>query len=136
MKKTAFIILLTCTALFAETYTKQDRIKDMQTMAEAMSEIQTGFYYNNIEIVENGAIKLSDAVRRVEPPLEEKEEKDPMTRYMNEKVKFSHKITKKIDQKAKLIMQRFKNGDAPQAVQAYTKVMKQCMECHLQLRTW
>ncbi len=135
MKKTAVILLLG-TALFAGQYTKDDRIKDMQIMAEAMSEIQTGFFYNNGEIVKNGAIKLSDAVRRVEPPLEEKEEKDPMTRYMNEKVKFSHKITKKIDQKARLILERFADGDTPQAIQAYTKIMKKCMECHSQLRTW
>ncbi len=135
MKKTVLILLIG-TALFAEAYTKEDRIKDMQIMAEAMSEIQTGFYYNNGDIVQNGALKLSDAVRRVQPPLEEKEEKDPMTRYMNEKVKFSNKTTKKIDQKAKLILERFNNGDIPQAIQAYTKIMKQCMECHLQLRTW
>jgi len=135
MKKAALILLLG-TTLFAGQYTKEDRIKDMQVMSEAMSEIQTGFYYNNNDIVQNGAIKLSDAVRRVEPPLEEREEKDPMTRYMNDKVKFSHKITKKIDQKTKLIMQRFKDGDTPQAIQAYTKIMKQCMECHSQLRTW
>ncbi|MGB5964167.1 MAG: cytochrome C [Sulfurimonadaceae bacterium] len=135
MKNSLFLLLLS-TAIFAEAYTKEDRIKDMQVMAEAMSQIQTGFFYNNNDIVQDGAIKLSDAVRRVEPPLEEKEEKDPMTRYMNDKVKFSHKITKKIDQKTKLIMQRFKDGDTPQAIQAYTKIMKQCMECHTQLRTW
>ena len=135
MKKVTLFLLLS-TALFAEAYTKADRIKDMQIMAEAMSQIETGFYYNNNDIVQDGAIKLSDAIRRVQPPLEEIEEKDPMTRYMNEKVKFSNKITKKIDQKAKLILERFKAGDMPQAVQAYTKIMKQCMECHSQLRTW
>ena len=135
MKKSILVLLLG-TTLFAAPYTKEDRIKDMQVMAEAMSQIQTGFFYNNNEIVQDGALKLSDAVRRVEPPLEELEEKDPMTRYMNEKVKFSNKITKKIDQKAKLILQRFKAGDSQQAIQAYTKIMKQCMECHSQLRTW
>ena len=135
MKKLALLLLLGG-SLLAQEYTKADRIKDMQIMAEAMSQIQTGFFYNNNEIVQDGAIKLSDAVRRVEPPLEEKEEKDPMTRYMNEKVKFSHKTTKKIDQKAKIILERFKDGDAQQAIQAYTKIMKQCMECHSQLRTW
>jgi len=135
MKKLALLMLLGG-SLLAQEYTKADRIKDMQIMAEAMSQIQTGFFYNNNEIVQDGAIKLSDAVRRVEPPLEEKEEKDPMTRYMNEKVKFSHKTTKKIDQKAKIILERFKDGDAQQAIQAYTKIMKQCMECHSQLRTW
>jgi len=135
MKRLA-LLLMFGTSMFAQEYTKADRIKDMQIMAEAMSQIQTGFFYNNNEIVQDGAIRLSDAVRRVEPPLEEREEKDPMTRYMNEKVKFSHKITKKIDQKAKIILQRFKDGDTQQAIQAYTKIMKQCMECHTQLRTW
>ena len=135
MKKLALLLLLG-SSLLAQEYTKADRIKDMQIMAEAMSQIQTGFFYNNSEIVQDGAIKLSDAVRRVEPPLEEIEEKDPMTRYMNEKVKFSHKTTKKIDQKAKIILERFKDGDSQQAIQAYTKIMKQCMECHSQLRTW
>jgi len=135
MKRLALLLILG-TSVFAQEYTKADRIKDMQIMAEAMSQIQTGFFYNNNEIVQDGAIRLSDAVRRVEPPLEEREEKDPMTRYMNQKVKFSHKITKKIDQKAKIILQRFKDGDTQQAIQAYTKIMKQCMECHTQLRTW
>ena len=134
--KRSILILLLGTTLFAAPYTKADRIKDMQTMAEAMSQIQTGFFYNNNDIVQDGALKLSDTIRRVQPPLEEVEEKDPMARYMNEKVKFSNKITKKIDQKAKLILQRFKAGDAQEAIQAYTKIMKRCMECHSQLRTW
>jgi len=135
MKKMAIVLLLG-TTLFAAPYSKNDRIKDMQIMANAMSQIQTGFFYNNKEIVQDGALKLSDAVRRVQPPLEELEEKDPMTRYMNKKVEFSNKITKKIDQKTRLIMQRFNDGDTQQAIQAYTKVMKQCMECHTQLRSW
>ena len=45
-----------------------------------------------------------------------------MARYMNEK--------------AKLIIERFGEGDTAQAVQAYTKVVKQCMECHTQVRKW
>ena len=134
--KNSLLLLLLGTTLFAGQYTKADRIKDMQTMAKAMSQIQTGFFYNNLEIVQDGAIKLSDAVRHVQPPLEEREEKDPMTRYMNEKVKFSNKVTKKIDQKAKTLMERFAAGDSQEAVQAYTKIMKQCMKCHTQLRTW
>ncbi|NOR58485.1 MAG: cytochrome C, partial [Sulfurimonas sp.] len=93
MKKISIALLLG-TALFAGSYTKADRIKDMQTMAEAMSTIETGFFYNNNDIVQNGAIALSDAIRRVQPPLEVREEKDPMARYMNNKVVFSNKIVK------------------------------------------
>ncbi len=135
MKKISIALLLG-TSLFAGAYTKADRIKDMQIMAEAMGSIQTGFFYNNNDIVQSGAIKLSDAIRRVQPPLEELEEKDPMARYMNNKVIFSNKIVKKIDSKAKLIVQRFAEGDVSQAVQAYSKISKQCMKCHHEVRKW
>jgi cytochrome c556 len=135
MKKIAISILLG-TMLHASSYTKEDRIKDMGIMSDAMAKISTGFFYNNYDTVKDGVLKLSDAIRHVEPPLEEKEEKDPMTRYMNEKVKFTNKITKKIDRKAEVILERFKSGDTQQAVQAYTKIMKKCMECHSQIRHW
>ena len=135
MKKCVLILLLSV-VLFAQDYTKKHRIEDMQVMAKAMSNIETGFFYNNNDLVQMGALSLSDAIRRIEPPLEEKEEKDPMTRYMNEKVKFTNKIVKKIDQKAKTILERFKEGDIPQAVQAYTKIVEKCMQCHIQVRNW
>ena len=135
MKKISITLLLG-TALFAGAYTKSDRIKDMQTMAESMSTIETGFFYNNNDIVQNGALALSDAIRRIQPPLEEKEEKDPMARYMNNKVLFSNKIVKNIDKKAKIIIERFAIGDVQASVQAYTKIMKQCMKCHHEIREW
>ena len=135
MKKISIVLLLG-TALFAGSYTKADRIKDMQTMAEAMSTIETGSFYNNNDIVQNGAIALSDAIRRVQPPLEEVEEKDPMARYMNNKIIFSNKIVKNIDKKAKTIIERFADGDVQASVQAYTKIMKQCMKCHYEIRQW
>lgn len=135
MKKISIALLLG-SVLFAGTYTKQDRIKDMQAMAEAMSMIETGFFYNNNDIVQNGALTLSDVIRRVQPPLEEIEEKDPMARYMNNKVMFSNKIVKNIDKKAKTIIERFAKGDVQASVQAYTKIMKQCMKCHHEIREW
>ena len=136
MKIFFILFVLLSQILFSQVYTKEDRIKDMQEMAKAMSYIETGFFYNNIDLVQDGALKLSDTIKRIEPPLEDKEEKDPMTRYLNERVKFTNKVTKKIDKKTKLIVQRFKEGDVTQALQAYTKVMKQCMECHIQVRNW
>lgn len=135
MKNIAIAAFLS-TLLLAQDYTKEDRIKDMQIMAEAMSNIETGFFYNNNALVQKGALSLSDAIRRIEPPLEEREEKDPMTRYMNEKVKFTNKLVKKINSKTKIIIERFQEGDTAQAVQAYTKIMTKCMECHAQVRHW
>ena len=136
MKKIMMGIVLSGALLSAGPYTKKDRIKDMQTMAQAMQEIQTGFFYNNFEIIKEGTARLSDTIVKIEPPLEEVEEQDIMTRYMNNKVKMSNKIKKKIKKKTRVILERFRDGDAIQALQAYTKITKQCMECHTQLRKW
>lgn len=136
MKKTVVGFALAGAFLVAGPYTKENRITDMQTMAAAMQDIQNGFFYNNIDMIVTGTNKLSDTIVKVEPPLSEVEEKDVMTRYMNNKVKMSNKIKKKIKSKAKDIIERFRDGDAIQALQAYTKITKQCMECHTQLRKW
>jgi len=136
MKKIIVAMAIFGTLLSAGAYTKEDRIKDMNEMASAMNEIQTGFFYNNYDVVAAGVTKLSDTISRVKPPLEEVEEKDPMTRYLNQSIKMTRKITKKINQKALTILQRFKRGDATQAVQAYTKIMGQCIKCHNEMRHW
>ena len=136
MSKIVTITLLASTLLLANPYTKTDRIQDMQIMAEAMGKIQMGFFYNNNDLVQEGSLTLSDAIRRVKPPLEEEEEKDPMTRFMNNKVRMSDKIAKKIDKKTLMIIQRFAEGDTHQALQAFAKITEQCMECHTQLRNW
>jgi hypothetical protein len=136
MKKTVVTVVALCSLAMAGNYTKQDRMNDMNQMAEAMNMIQSGFFYNNYDTVTKGVTKLTEAVVRVKPPLEEQEEKNPMTRYMNQKVQMTNKIVKKINQKGLTILQRFKDGDTEQAVQAYTKVMKQCMKCHREIRQW
>ncbi len=136
MSRIVTMTLLTSTLLLANAYTKADRIHDMQTMAEAMGKIQMGFFYNNNDLVQEGSLTLSDTIRRVKPPLEEEEEKDPMTRFMNNKVRMSEKIVKKIDNKAAMIIQRFNEGDTHQALQSFSKITEQCMKCHTQLRDW
>jgi len=136
MKKVLFTLLFTVAFAYAGAYTKADRIKDMKQMAEAMGTIQNGFFYNNYDTVAKGVNQLSNAAERVKPPMEEANEKNPMARYMDEKVKMTNKIVKKIDQKALTILQRFKSGDSAQAVQAYTKIVGQCIKCHREIRHW
>ena len=136
MKKILVGFVLAGTLLSAEAYTQKDRILHMQTMATAMQTIQNGFFYNNIDMVIEGTGNLADTVQKIEPPLEEVEEKDIMTRYTNNKVQMTNRIKKKIKQKTKDIIERFKDGDATQALQAYSKITQQCMECHTQLRKW
>lgn len=136
MKKILLGLAVCASLLAAQTYTKKDRIDDMKTMAKAMNTIQSGFFYNNYETVAAGVNQLGNTISNVKPPLEEVEEKNPMHRYMNEKVKMTNKIVKKIDQKSLTILQRFKAGDRTQALQAYTKIMGQCMKCHQEIRNW
>lgn len=136
MKKLLVGIVLTGALLSAGPYTHKDRILDMQTLASAMQTIQNGFFYNNIDMVVEGTGLLADTIVKIEPPLEEVEEKDIMTRYTNNKVQMSNRIKKKIIRKTKDIIERFRDGDATQALQAYSKITGQCMACHTQLRKW
>ncbi len=135
MKKTIFILACT-TSISMASYTMQDRIKDMQVLATAMQDIQTGFFYNNFDMIKTGGITLVDAIERVEPPLEEKEERDVMTRFMNNKVKLTNTIKKKIKKKTQTMIERFRDGDPTQALQNFTKISQECMKCHTKLRKW
>ncbi|MBL0721342.1 MAG: cytochrome C [Sulfurovum sp.] len=136
MRKTIIALAIIGTVVNATPYTQQDRILDMQTMASAMQDIQNGFFYNNYDMIKEGSAKLVDTIVKIEPPLEEVEEKDIMTRYTNNKVQITNKIRKKIKKKTQDIVERFRAGDKIQAIQAYTKITKECMACHTQLRKW
>jgi hypothetical protein len=134
MKKIISIFLMTINTAFA--YTQEDRISDMQKMATAMHDIQSGFFYNNFEMVKIGGATLADTIVKVEPPLSEVEEKDVMTRFMNNKVKMTNNIKKRIKKKAQTMIERFKDGDPDQALRNFTAIEKECMKCHVQLRKW
>ncbi len=136
MKRSIIALAIIGTIVNANPYTQQDRILDMQTMALAMQDIQNGFFYNNYDMIKEGSAKLADTIVKVVPPLEEIEEKDVMTRYTNNKVQITNRVRKKIKKKTQDILERFKAGDTIQAIQAYTKITKECMACHTQLRKW
>lgn len=136
MKRVLLGLMLAGSLLQAEGYTKQDRINDMNTMAQAMNTIQSGFFYNNYETVEAGVEQLTETIVRVKAPDEEAAESDLMTKYMDRKFQMTNKVVKKIKQKSLTILQRFKAGDSTQAVQAYTKLVGQCMKCHHEIRNW
>ncbi|MEN8303990.1 MAG: cytochrome C [Campylobacterota bacterium] len=136
MKKFLLMLVVASTVVMAKPYTIEDRIHDMNEMASAMNIIQSGFFYNNYSTVEAGVEKLSSAVSRVKPPLEEVQEQDVLARYMNQKIQMSNKIVKNISRRSIDILERMKDGDSTQAVQAYTKIMGQCMKCHREMRNW
>jgi len=136
MKRFLLIGTIATTISYAEGYTQADRIVDMQKMARAMQDIQTGFFYNNLDIVKDGTKALKDTIVKVRPIDSEVNTKDIYEKWLNNSIKMTNKIQKKIIQKATDIEDRFKSGDAVQALQAYSKITQQCMKCHVQLRKW
>ncbi|MCH9812354.1 MAG: cytochrome C [Epsilonproteobacteria bacterium] len=136
MKKLIITAMISTSIAMASNYTQEERIKDMQIMAHAMQDIQNGFFYNNFDMIKSGGVLLTDTVAKIEPPLEEQEENDVMTRFLNNKVKMTNSVKKKIKQKTQDMIERFRDGDPTQALQSFTKITKECMKCHTQLRKW
>ena len=136
MKKAFLILILISSTVIAKPYTQEDRIADMQKMAKAMQNIQNGFFYNNFDMIKLGGVEVAETIMHVEPPLSEKEEKDVMTRFMNNKVKMTHKIQNKIKRRMQSMIERFAQGDKVQALQNFMKVTQDCMACHKKLRKW
>jgi hypothetical protein len=136
MKKIMLSALLLGTFACAEGYTKGDRILDMQKMAQAMQDIQAGFFYNNVDIIKAGTKELKDTIIKIRPIDAEVNNKDIYEKWLNNDLKMTNKIQKKIIKKSEVLVERFSDGDAVQALQAYSKISSQCMKCHVRLRKW
>lgn len=136
MKKMVIFLLLLSQFAFAKSYTQEDRIKDMQTMAKSMQNIQNGFFYNNFDMIKLGGVSVAETIMKIEPPLSEKEEKDALTRLMNGKVKMTNKIKNSVKHKMERMIDAFADGDKVEALHNFMSVTKLCMKCHKKLRNW
>jgi len=136
MKKLLLGFIITATFANAEGYKQGDRILDMQKMAQAMQDIQSGFFYNNNDIVKSGVKSLTETIVKIRPIDSEVNNKDIYEKWLNNNLRMTNKIQKKIKRKAEDVENRFANGDAVQALQAYSKISGQCMKCHVNLRKW
>lgn len=121
---------------FAEGYTQADRVLDMQKMAQAMHDIQDGFFYNNLDIVKAGAEDLKSSIVKIRQTRTEVDNKDVYERWMNNNTAMTKRIQRSIEQKSDDIIARFSDGDATQALQVYGKISSECMKCHISLRKW
>jgi len=136
MKKLLIIPTILATFSSATPYTQADRILDMQKLAQAMQDIQTGFFYNNVDIVKDGAKTLEETIKKVRQIRSEVETTDIYEKWLNNNIRMTNKIKKKIIRKSTDIKERFEAGDAVQALQAYNNIAKQCLKCHINLRKW
>lgn len=133
-------LLVGCVAVmtfgFSEEYTQAQRIFDMQKMAQAMQDMQSGFFYNNLDIVKAGAKDLKETIVKIGPIKKETENKDVYERWMTNNTAMTKRIQRKIEQNTDDIVERFSDGDATQALQFYGKISSECMKCHTRLRKW
>lgn len=133
-------ILISCVAVItlgvSGGYNQGDRILDMQKMAQAMQDMQSGFFYNNLDIVKAGAEDLKKAVSRIQPTIEELKNKDVYERWMNNGTTMTKRIQRNIERKTDVIVKRFTDGDPTQALQEYSRITRECMKCHISLRKW
>ena len=136
MKKLLLIPAIIFAYTQANAYTQSERILDMQKMAQAMQDIQSGFFYNNLDIVKDGVKTLKETVVKIGPIDSEITNTDIYEKWLNNSVKMTKKIQKKIIRKAVDIEERFADGDPKQALQAYNNISEQCLKCHVELRKW
>ena len=136
MKKLLVSYVAMLTLGFAGDYTQADRILDMQKMAQAMQDIQSGFFYNNLDIVRAGAEDLGKTIVKIRPIKKEVNNKDVYERWMNNNTAMTKRIQRNIERRTEVIIKRFQNGDPRQALQEYSKITEQCMKCHISLRKW
>ena len=133
-------VLITCMAVVtlgsADGYTQADRILDMQKMAKAMQDIQSGFFYNNLDIVKAGAMNLKNTIVNVGPTTAEKNTKDIYEKWMNNNSAMTGRTQRRIQKYAESIVEHFKDGDAQFALNIYNRVTAECMKCHTNLRKW
>jgi hypothetical protein len=136
MKKVVIGCMIFMSFVFAEDYKQENRILDMQKMAQAMQDIQSGFFYNNLDIVKAGAEDLKATIVKIGPIKEELENGDVYERWLDGNTAMTKRIQRKIVQDVEDIMERFADGDATQALQVYGKLSNECMKCHVSLRKW
>ncbi len=117
------------TNIFA--YSDEDRIKDMQQMEKAVQQMQKGFLYNNIKDIEDGATLLKKHTSKIEPPVKNADEFSKNYAYQTTK-----REAKKIISLANESVKEFKEHRPKQAMNSFTKVLKQCMTCHARIRKW
>ena len=136
MKKVLMIYMTLVSINFATEYTQGARILDMQKMAHAMQDIQSGFFYNNLDIVTAGAKDLRETIIKVGPTVSEKKIKDVYEKWMTDNSAMTGRTQKRIQKYADDIVEHFKDGDAQYALNIYNRVAAECMKCHTSLRKW
>lgn len=132
MKKSLLVLLLTSGILFAQQEVRYpDRMKNMQEMETAMSEIQKGFLFDNINVVKNGVKHLKETISHTESFI-----KDGVNKEGFNSLVYAKKQAIDISKEADTILVAFEKGDRYAAASGYLRVLSKCLSCHQTVRSW
>lgn len=131
MKKALFISVVINSLLFGQEVLYPERMKNMQEMEIAMSEIQKGFLYDHIHVVNNGVKHLKATIRNTESFIKPGINKKGINSLI-----YAKKQATDIDKLADEIAEAFKKGDKYNAANSYLKVLSKCLSCHQTVRSW
>lgn len=131
MMKKVLILILVSGILFAQEYIQPDRMKNMQEMEAAISVIQKGFLYDNVNVVKNGVKDLKERVKHTESFIKEGVNKEGFNTLV-----YAQKQAKDITALADDILETFEKGDKYAAANGYLRVLSKCLTCHQTIRTW
>ena len=133
MKKSLIIfltMLFSALSLHAE-YTDAQRLKDMQLMEHAVSQIQKGILYNKLEVVEVGVNQLQSVIKQVETPKKKEEVLGITDAYG---AKYTKQLSNKMIEFSEKVKTDMQNGHKHSAAKNYVSVLKQCISCHNKVR--
>jgi cytochrome c556 len=132
MKKALVISMLAGSFLFGQQEViYPDRMKNMQEMETAMSEIQKGFLYDNVNVVKNGVKHLKVTIAHTESFIKEGVGENKI----NNKV-YAKKVADQIGVMADEILTTFEKGDRYSAANNYLLILSKCLSCHQTVRSW
>ncbi len=139
MNKALLMTVVASGVLFAEIacpakageYVQPDRMKNMADMETAMSTIQKGFLYDNINVVKNGVKDLKKTVKYTESFIKEGVSDKGINNLMYAK-KQAASITSMADE----ILATYAKGDRYSAANNYLLILSKCLSCHQTVRSW
>jgi len=131
MKKALLVSILVSSVLFGQEVLHPDRMKNMQDMETAMSEIQKGFLFDNVNVVKNGVKHLKVTIGHTESFIKEGVNKEGFNSLI-----YARKQADDIEKLADTILLTFEQGDRYNAANNYLKVLSKCLTCHQTVRSW
>ncbi len=142
MKKTVAIlavVIMSASVAFASQVGEkvdpkhQQRVNDMNMMAQGFNMVLNGFLYNSERNVVNGVKLIQGGVTNIK-------EQGDLKKYLPEDTayayKFGEKTLRRIMEYSTEVVENFQAKDADAAMESGMLLLRQCNSCHSRVRGW